>query len=314
MLLSGCKKDVSGSYLATDEDTVCWLQLVRTPDDHLSGQIVTSTLKPDGQVEHGSVSLSGAVNGEDITLSGDHFLGMASYVLSGKANGNALTLTSVQSTPLSLRRSSLEDYQAKLGEQTTRSREIVSARTIAVTRQRNFQAHQAFVAEVDQVIWRMPRFNAEADLHLGRFPDAEKACESITAKVNHYVTQERRLVGDSTRSVQRSELGVQALELSRSTDDVHYQVQLLRSTLETNVAPLLRQVTALEQGCRESRSTGENPTPAEMEAHQSACNRLLVVAPPFHQKYSATAAGLDHLEEVYKREKAAQTRLLAAAD
>ncbi len=44
ILLSGCKKDVSGSYLANDKVAVCWLQLVRTPDNHLTGQMVSSVL------------------------------------------------------------------------------------------------------------------------------------------------------------------------------------------------------------------------------------------------------------------------------
>ena len=151
LLLSGCKKDVSGSYVAADNVAVCWLQIVRTPDDHLSGQIVCSVLKPDGNIEHSSVSLTGAVNGENITLVGGGFLGMATTTLSGTFNGDALTLTGVQSTPVSLKRASLADYQAKLGEQTTRSQGIISARATATTRQRTFQAQKNFVSEIDQV-------------------------------------------------------------------------------------------------------------------------------------------------------------------
>jgi hypothetical protein len=32
-LLAGCHRNISGSYLAKDPNTVCWLQLVRTPDN-----------------------------------------------------------------------------------------------------------------------------------------------------------------------------------------------------------------------------------------------------------------------------------------
>jgi hypothetical protein len=54
-------------------------------------------------------------------------------------------------------------------------------------------------------------------------------------------------------------------------------------------------------------------TPEEVEAHQSACKRLLNAAPVFQQKYDSVAAGLNHLEVVYKHEKDAQERLLATA-
>jgi hypothetical protein len=99
-LLTGCKKDVSGSYLADDRVAVCWLQLVRTPDDHLTGQIVSSVLKPDGKIDHGSVSLAGAVNGENITLTGGASLGWRPQPFRGH-----LTATRLRSQACSQRRS-----------------------------------------------------------------------------------------------------------------------------------------------------------------------------------------------------------------
>jgi len=103
LVLSGCRRKISGSYLASDKVAVCWLQLVRTPDNHLTGQIVLSTLKPDGQIEHQSVALTGPVNGENVTLTGSGFLALASATLSGTFDANSLTLTGVQSTPIILK-------------------------------------------------------------------------------------------------------------------------------------------------------------------------------------------------------------------
>lgn len=314
VLLTGCKKDVSGSYLADDKVAVCWLQLVRTPDDHLTGQIVSSVLKPDGKIEHGSVSLTGAVNGENVTLTGSGFLGMATTTLSGTFDGNSLTLTGVQSMPVALKRATLTDYQAKLGEQTTRSQAIISAKTAAETRQRTFQTQRNFVAEIDQLIGRMQHFDTEADVHLGRFPNVERGYDAITAKVNEYVTRERQLAGNPNRAVDRSQLDVAATQASLNTDQMHFQGQALQSSLETDIAPLVNEVTALERGCHPSEPVGANLTPAEVEAHRSACNRLLNAAPTFHQKYIAIGAGLNHLEAVYSHAKDAQKRLLAVAE
>jgi len=314
VLLTGCKKDVSGSYLVNDAASVLWLQLVRTPDDHITGQLVTSVLKQDGKIDRSSVSLTGAVNGENITLSGGGLLGMAGTTLSGTFGGDTLTLTGAQSTPVTLKRSTLADYQARLGEQAARSQAIISAKAVEANRQRTIQAQKNFTLGVDQLIARMQHFNAEADVHLGRFPRAEQAYEAITAKVNEYVTRERQLAGNPNRAVDRSQLEVAATQASLNTDQMHFQGQALQSSLENDIAPLVNEVTGLEQGCHQSGPASANLTQAEIDAHESACNRLLAAAPAFHQKYAATAAGLSHLESVYKREKDAQAKLLNEAE
>jgi hypothetical protein len=140
VLLTGCKKNVSGSYLTSDQQTVCWLPLVRTPDDHLSGQFVCSILKSDGQISHESVILTGgAVNGENLTLTGRGFLRTAQTTLSGTFDGNALMLTGEQSTPRTLKRATLSDYQALIGEPSRRSQAIISARAATGAQQRTAQ-------------------------------------------------------------------------------------------------------------------------------------------------------------------------------
>lgn len=275
--------------------------------------MVSSVLKPDGQIQRGSVSLTGAVDGENITLTGGGFLGLSSTTLSGTTDGNSLTLTGVESTPVTLKRATLAEYQAKLGEQNSRSQAIVAARTSAASRQRSLQTQRNFVAEIDQLIGNMQRFDSEADVHLSRFPNAEKGYEAITAKVTKYVTRERQLAGNPNRGVDRSQLSVAANQASLNTDQMHFQGQSLQSSLESNIAPLLSEETTLEQGCHEGGPVGSNLTPVEVEARRSACNRLMDAVPKFRQKYTAVSTGLNHLEEVYKREKDTQERLLATA-
>jgi hypothetical protein len=312
-LLNGCKKDVSGSYVASDNTTVCWLQLVRTPDERLNGQMVLSVLGSNGKIEHISVTLTGAVNSENITLTGSRFLGMAATTLSGTFNGNTLTLTGVQSTPFLLKRTNLAEYQAILAQQTTRSQAILAARDAELTRQQTLQAQRNFVAKVDRLLLQIQHFDTEADVHLSRFPNAEKSYEAITAKVSEYVLRERRLVGKPDCAVDRSQLDVAATQALLNTDQMHFQAQDLQSSLKTNIAPLTNQLANLEAGCSNARLAAELST-TDTETRQTACNRLMSAAPMFHQKYSAIIAGLNHLEDVYKREKEAQARLLAEAE
>jgi len=76
VLLTGRKQDISGTYLASDNSTVVWLQLVRTPDNHLTGQLAASVVKPDGSIDRKSASITGAVDGENVTLSGSRLFGL----------------------------------------------------------------------------------------------------------------------------------------------------------------------------------------------------------------------------------------------
>lgn len=68
ILMAGCQHHISGSYLASENSAVMWLQVVRTPDDHLTGQIAADVLKPDGTLVQNAVSISGAIDGESLTI------------------------------------------------------------------------------------------------------------------------------------------------------------------------------------------------------------------------------------------------------
>lgn len=111
--------------MASDQSAVCWLQLVRTPDNHLSGQIADSTVTSDGHIQRDSVSVTGAVDGENVTLSGSRFLGLETFTFSGTLHGDDLTLTGAQGMPMIFKRASLADYQARESALDSQSQKIV---------------------------------------------------------------------------------------------------------------------------------------------------------------------------------------------
>jgi hypothetical protein len=112
--LAGCRKDISGGYLTSYQDSVVWLQVVRTADNHLIESVASSLLKPDGTIEQNSLSITGAVNGENVTLTGNGILNLKAVNLAGTIEGDTLTLTGTQAVPATLKRSTLSDYQAQV--------------------------------------------------------------------------------------------------------------------------------------------------------------------------------------------------------
>jgi hypothetical protein len=314
VVLCGCQRDISGTYLVSDSDSVVWLQLVRTPDSHLTGQLAASVLKPDGRIDRNSISITGAVDGENVTLAGSGLFGLQSGTLSGTLNGDTLTLTGAQAQPIVLKRATLTDYQAQISELNGRSQATLAAKASAEAAQRTERAQRDFVDTVDRLIEHMQRINAATDLHLGRLPTVEKRYQAITAKINAYVERERRLSGNSNEAVDRSQLYVDANQAALDTNQIHLDVQSVQQDFGMNAKPVADSATAFENGCRNFDAEHGGLTPAEIEAHNAACSRLLAALPLFRQKYGAMSAGLAHLEQVYTQENAAQQALLQTAE
>jgi len=338
-VLSGCQRDISGGYLAKDQNTVCWLQLVRTPDDHLTGQLAASVLKPDGSVEQNSISITGAVNGENVSLTGSRFLGLESVMLSGTLRGDVLALTgtqaiTTQAIPATFARSSMTAYQQQVSALNARAQAVIKANAAARAKaeadreaaqseeeaqRAAFQARMQvvdavgnLVRAIDQTTAKMGQFDSEADVHLGRFPNAEKTYEGITAKMAQYVDRERQLAGNPNASVARSQLVVAANQASLLTDQLHNQVVPLGWSLQNNVKPIADELSLLEQQCGQPVSTSSDDN--LLRTRDTACGHLRDAGTPFRQKFNAVSSGLANLEQVYQAERDKQQRLIQSAE
>jgi hypothetical protein len=309
--LSGCQREISGTYVAKFTDGVCWLQLVRTPDNHLTGQLEALILGADGRIERKAVPVTGAVNAGNVTISASSLFGLQVVTLSGTLDGNKLTLMGVQPNPVVLTRSDLGEYQRQVTALNVQSQRIVAARDAAVVRERNERIQRNTISEIDRVLGGMQTFDSEADVHLSRFPGAEQRYRAITAKMTEYVDRERQLTGGPSAAVARGQLSVAATRASIATIQLHNSARSLQSLFQTNVQPLAAEATDLEQGCRAAPPS--DLTPAQKDARNAACRRLLLADALFREKFAAMEAGLVHLEQVYAKESTAQQSLLQSA-
>ena len=314
ILMAASHANISGSYIASDQSSVCWLQLVRTPDNHLTGQLAVSTLQPDGTVEQKSTGVTGAVDDGNVTISGSSFLGLPSFTLAGTLEGNTLTLAGVQALPLVFKRSAMSAYQAQVAALNARSQSILKARAIAQAQQTTYEAQTNFVGEIDQLIAKMGKFDSEADIHLGRFPNAEKEYAAITAKAASYVARERQLVGIPSAYNTRVQLSNAVVQAENVTEQMHNQGVSLQSSLDGNIKPLADQATVYEQQCHAVSQASGNLTPAEIQNVNAACAQLTIAESPFRQKYAAMSDGLAHLEQVYQRERDKQEGLIQESE
>jgi hypothetical protein len=292
-----------------------WLQIVRTPDNRLTGQLTASVLKPDGRIDRNSASITGAVNGENVTLTGSGLFGLQSVTLSGTFSGDTLTLTGEQAEPLVLKRAPLAVYQTQTSELNGRSQAILAAKAAALARENAERSQRNFVQAIDRLVGQMQQFDQQAEVHLGRFPGVEKQYQAITAKVRDSVEKERRLAGNPSASVARSQLSMAATQTSYETDQLHYQGQSLESSMAPITNQLLTDARSYGQVCQTILSAPHaNVTQGHAEAETSACDRLVGADALFRPKYNAFEGGLTRLEQVYTQEKSAQQTLLQTAE
>ena len=156
-LLCACHRNISGSYLASDNGAVCWLEVVRTPDRHLTGQLASSVLKPDGQIEQTAATVTGAIDGENVTISGSGFLGLSEFTLSGTLDWNTLTLTGAQPIPISFKRATVGEFQSAESALNTRSQAILKEKADADAQQKMIEAQKNFVATINDLTAKMGR-------------------------------------------------------------------------------------------------------------------------------------------------------------
>src|SRR6266849_4443661 len=159
LLMTGCQREISGTYMTKFPNAVVWLQLVKTPDNHLTGQFVGLTLEADGKIDQKNANVAGAVDGETMILSTAGIFGMQGGTLSGNLNGSKLTLSGPQLTPVVLNRAGLDEYQNEVKALNAKSRHIFAVK-----------ANVELLNKIASAIFQMQELDAQVDLKLSRLP------------------------------------------------------------------------------------------------------------------------------------------------
>jgi hypothetical protein len=250
------------------------------------------------------------IDAENLTISGSGFLGMHEFTLSGTLDGNTLTLTGAQPIPISFKRATVAEFQSAESALNVRSQAILKAKADADAQQKMFEAQKNLVATVDVLITKMGRFDSEADVHLGRLPNAEKSYQAITAKMQAYIAKDRQLAGNANTYNQRVQISNALIQGTNITEQMHNQGVSPESSFEGNINPTAEQSIGLLKQCSSFAPNDTKLAPAEVQNITAACSRLESAYVLFREKYNAMANGLSHLEQVYQRERGVQEQLV----
>ena len=115
LVLTACAgSPVSGIYVASNDVEVDMVQLVETPDHHITGRFQTTNINTDGTTTDNVVALDGAASGSEMTLllKPIGFIN-AGVTATGQVIGDDLTLNG-RGLNTKVHRQSLGDYQIAL--------------------------------------------------------------------------------------------------------------------------------------------------------------------------------------------------------
>lgn len=328
LLVVGCgPKSVSGTYIAKFTNGVEMLQLVETPDHHVTGQLQGVDFDKNGKLENISFSVTGAVDGSNISLTFKPTFFLSENITeAGTFDGAKITLTGKLANPqpsaVVFERSSAEEFETLAKAVNDRSQQLLAAKAEAEARRRQAQAEaraqeeaarkeREIVAGLSALVQRMERFDTAASVVVAKVPGVEQHYQAITAQMNKYLEQERSLSGNPNAAVARGQIDITINQGTIATEQLHNNVQPSQWDFENNAQPLMRQVSTAEKACQADDGTLNGDQP---QARRDACGKLLEAVPHFKQQYEALARSFTHLEDVYKQERATQQQLVSEAD
>ena len=312
-LLHGCARSgVTGKYLATFSNGLYWLQLVETPDKHITGQLDILIMGADGKIDYQSFAVQGVADGESVSLSFKQ-LSILPTTLSGSGTltGDHLSLTGNlnpgQLSTVVFNRTDEDDYKSAVSAIKEKSEHVVAEKAAANNMQRVLAIRRAFVVGATDLMARLDKFDAEADSYLAQWLKATDSYRAISAKIENSFNHERQLAHNNEATVERGQIVVAMSQTSIDTDQLHNTVETIRMDFEGKIGPLAQQSEALDRVCN------EKTTQATAIEVRQVCEKIVHAMPTFTKKYDAMKGGFEHLEQVYQQEHQKQVQMIRSA-
>lgn len=312
--LAGCSRsDISGHYVARFSNGVYGLQLVETPDRHLTGQLDTVILNQNNKLEYTSFTATGVEDRGSVSLSFKQS-GLLGAQLSGSGtmDGTSLSLTGNVNpgkvSTVNFTRASDQQYKTAINDLISAASNAAAQKAEADARNALIAKQNAFSGAGQNLVGRLQRFNSDADVHLARWPHTQEMYRQITAKMDSYLGMERQLVGNPNAAVKRGQIAVEINQVSLSTDQLHYDVMSVQNDFQTNISPLRDYIQKAKISCESHNAITTSPKGAE------ACQDIARLSEPFQAKYAAFATGLVQLEQVYRTEHEKQDQLVRESE
>lgn len=310
---------LSGTYVGKGSNGAFLIQIVETPDGHLTGRYEQVVLQSNGKIEDMNATITGAADGQTVvvTIKPSEFLA-GSMAASGTIEGRLLHLTgggNGSSFALNLVRSDEADFRTQVAALTDQERQINDARMRQEAAQRQAKLEADQLANLRSLTERMDAFTRKADADLAKFAPVEQRYQYVTHRMRGALAREQSIYGGGQASVARGQISVAINQAAIQANQIHISVQSAYREFDYAASQLMREFAGASQGCRGAHPvTDTTPAPVGRDAWNAACLRFFDSARPFQQRVSDLRVAFAQVEAVWDSERREQDQIVQASN
>ncbi len=285
--------DLSGIYVGDGTNSAFLLQIVQMSGGTLTGRFEQVWLDASGKLVREDSAVTGAANGNSIVVSiqPPGFLSSpitasgtvdgALFHLSGGGNGRSLDLN--------LMKSDSKQYDALVQRLAAQGQVRAAAK-----------AQANLNARILDLTNQLTALSQVADGKLPKFASVEEGYRTITGWMSQALARQQSIFGDGQAAVARSQISVSINQAEIQAEQIHRSVETFYRDFSSRAVPLLTATTDAAKHCADPVA----PAPA------ARCNDLMKALASFRQRVTAVEGAVAKSEEVWRREKAKQDRII----
>lgn len=287
-------RSISGVYVHSSDTEVAALQLVGSEDGSLSGSLQTAVIQQNNEMSSSNVPLTGAIDGNALTLSTPAPMFGTSTTFSGERSGHEITLTVTTRegvVTIPFRRADAAEF-ARLSDE-LRLRQHAAAVDIA---ERRTEAQ----AQADDQAMRnaIPNLSAEMERLAAGYAERAPRMEAATARFGTLTQQAReaaRRRAQERDGIRQNELSIYINQVAIDTNGIGIELEGAERDFNEQRARMQRQQARATPWCARTR--------------EPVCARLTTAASTYNTAATARAAAFARANAARASAEAEQAQL-----
>lgn len=277
---------VSGLYLARYNDGVAMLQLIETPDHHITGNLRVVVVKKGGELVRTSYAITGAADGQNVSMERQ-----GGSPITAIATGNGIRVVGLSESASVFQRGSLDEFERQVAA-------LQGVSKVALNHRAEHVQRTKLIADVNNATDSMARLLASSDNLTQALARTQTRLHNITKQMAEYLAKARSLAGNTNSRTEHTRDGyVQKVgEGPHATANLHFEFQNLRMQFSKKQTSTFNRTNALELACKQANGV-------------SACNKFNEILPVYRAQYVVMEKAFDGWSAVYQQEKSEQDRI-----
>lgn len=277
---------VSGLYVTHYSDGVAMLQIIETPDQHITGNLRMVVVKKEGKLARTSNTITGAVDGQNISMELQ-----SGSPITAVATGSNIRVVGLGESAFVFQRGSLAEFERQAAALQTVSK-------VALDHKAEQDQRAKLVMDVNDATASMTRLLASSERLTQALASTQTRLRNITKQMAEYLEKARSLAEnkDSRAGSARAGYIGKVREGPYTTASLQFEFQDLRREFDEKQTSTFNRTTVLEDACKQGKGA-------------SACNKFSEILPAYRVRYAAMEQSLDAWSAVYQQEKLEQDRI-----